>query len=91
MADAGNFVHLYSAQINNLINLLADLEGMNQQLTDDPTLLTRFSELQVGNPNYRGDITETDITNAQDALVQILFAYTSGSPTQQSFLNKMVP
>ena len=87
MADAANFMHVYSAQIANFVNLLGDLEIMNQQLVDDPSLITRYFQLS----NARTDITATDVSNAQSAIVQMLFTFTSGSPTQQSFLHKMMP
>jgi hypothetical protein len=90
MADANNFMHLYSAQIQNFVNLLRDLETKNQQLTEDPTLVTRYFE-STAIPPPRTDITPDDVAAAQAAIVQMLFTYNSGSPTQAAALLKMFP
>jgi hypothetical protein len=90
MADASNFMHLYSAQIQNFVNLLIDLQTKNQQLTEDPTLVTRYFDVTV-TPGHRTDIVETDVSNAQAAIVQMLFTYNSGTPTQAAALLKMFP
>jgi hypothetical protein len=89
MADANNFMHLYSAQIQNFVNMLRDLETKNQQLTEDPTIVTRYFESTV--PPPRTDIVAADVANAQAAIVQMLFTYNSGTPTQASALLKMFP
>ena len=91
MADAVNFIRLYSQTIDDFVGKLIDLQTMNQQLTDDPSLLTRYFNPPGGVPPPRNDIVSADVTNAQSAIVQMLFAYNSGSPTQASYLLKMVP
>lgn len=87
MASASNFIYVYAAQIQNLVNLLKELETMNLQITDDPTLITRYFQ----GSGARTDIVAQDVTNAQNALVQLLFTFNSGSPTQASYLLKMMP
>jgi hypothetical protein len=89
MADASNFMHLYSAQIQNFVNLLIDLQTKNQQLTEDPSLITRYFD--PANLGQRTDIVAADVANAQSAIVQMLFTYNSGTPTQASALLKMFP
>jgi hypothetical protein len=89
MADASNFMHLYSAQIQNFVNLLTDLQTKNQQLTEDPSLITRYFD--PSNPGHRTDIVADDVSNAQAAIVQMLFTYNSGTPTTASQLLKMFP
>lgn len=87
MSNAVTFITSYAQNIQTLVNLLSTLETQNQQMTDDPTLVTRYFQA----PNTRTDINATDVANAQSAIVQILFTYNSGSPTQASFLLKMMP
>jgi hypothetical protein len=89
MADANNFMHLYSAQIQNFVNLLIDLQTKNQQLTEDPSLITRYFDSTM--PPPRTDITSDDVAAAQAAIVQMLFTYNSGTPTQAAALLKMFP
>ncbi len=75
--------------------LLQTLRGNNDQLEQDPSLIPRyFATTNPSNPNIsvvRTDITAQDITNAQAALVQVLFTYDSGTPTNKSKLFKMLP
>jgi hypothetical protein len=88
MADAINFINAYSAQIKNFVDILQELETKNLQLTEDPTLLERYFD---DTATHRTDITAADVTNAQAAIVQMLFTYNSGDPTQASALLKMFP
>lgn len=87
MADALSFMRNYSNNIQQFVQLLMALQTQNQQMTDDPTLVTRY----FASPGARTDINATDVANGQSAIVQILFTYNSGSPTQASYLLKMVP
>jgi hypothetical protein len=41
-------------------------------------------------PQARGDIVKQDFTNSDSAIVQILFTFDSGGPTQKSYLFKML-
>jgi hypothetical protein len=71
------------------------LRGNNDQLTQDPSIVARyFSTSNPSNPNIavvRSDIVAEDVTAAQAAIVQLLFTYDSGAPTQKSKLFKMLP
>ena len=89
MSNANNFISAYASNIQQFVNLLKTLETQNQQMTDDPTLVTRYFAQTA--PAPRADINAQDVANAQAAIVQMLFAYNSGSPTQASFLLKMTP
>jgi hypothetical protein len=65
------------------------LRIQNDQIDQDPTLIDRYF---AQNPNQiRSDITKQDVTSAHDAIVQMLFTFDSGSPTQKSYLYKMQP
>jgi hypothetical protein len=88
MADAISFINTYSAQIKSFVDMLKDLETKNQQLTEDPSLITRYFDPTA---THREDIVAADVTAAQDAIVQLLFTYNSGTPTTASQLLKMFP
>ena len=77
----------YFAQIANLVNLIESLRLQNARLSADSTIVTNY----FTSPGARTDIVAQDVTNAENALVQIIFAYDSGSPAQKSELFKVMP
>jgi len=87
VSNAVSFVNTYVQAMQQLNTDLQNLRGLNDRLAQDPTLATRYFASQ----GARTDIVAADITNAQAALVQILFAFDSGSPTQKSQLFKLFP
>jgi hypothetical protein len=93
MADPVNFINSYANNIQQLVSLLQTLQLQNLQLSDDATLVTNyFKATQLnGRSAFRSDIAAQDVANAQAALVQMLFTFNSGSPTQASYLLKMMP
>lgn len=95
MSNPVSFVNTYTQNIVQFCQLMQVLRGNNDQLEQDPSLITRyFATENPGNPNIsvvRKDITEQDVKDAQAALVQMLFTYDSGSPTNKSMLFKMLP
>jgi len=95
MSNPVSFVNTYTQNIVQFCQLMQTLRGNNDQLAQDPSLITRyFATTNPSNPNItvvRTDITAEDVEAAQAALVQILFAYDSGSPAQKSKLFKMLP
>jgi hypothetical protein len=98
MSNATSFVNSYTDNIVKLIDVLEELRTQNDMLVQDPTLKTRYFETQTAPPfpappptPPRSDITEEDITNAEAAIVQMLFTFDSGDPPQKSFLYKMTP
>jgi hypothetical protein len=95
MSNPVSFMNNYTQNIVAFCNLMQTLRGNNDQLEQDPTLITRyFDTSNPDNPNIsvvRTDITAVDVENAQAAIQQLLFAYDSGSPTQKSMLFKMLP
>jgi hypothetical protein len=89
MSNPTTFINLYSQNIVQFVQLIQTLRTQNDQLTQDPTIITRYF---AQNPNQiRSDIVAADVTNAQEALGQMLFTFDSGSPTQKSYLYKMQP
>jgi hypothetical protein len=95
MSNPVSFVNTYTQNIVQFCQLMQTLRGNNDQLAQDPTLIDRyFATENPGNPNItvvRTDITAADVTAAQGAIQQLLFAYDSGDPTQKSMLFKMLP
>lgn len=89
MSNPTTFINTYANNIVQLVQILQTLRTQNDQITQDSTLINRYF---AQNPNQiRSDIVAADVTNAQSALVQVLFAFDSGSPTQKSYLYKMLP
>lgn len=89
MSNPTTFINTYANNIVQLVQILQTLRTQNDQITQDSTLINRYF---AQNPNQiRSDIVAADVTNAQSALVQVLFAFDSGSPTQKSHLYKMLP
>lgn len=95
MSNPTTFINTYTQNIVQFCQLMATLRTNNDQLAQDPTLIDRyFAQTNPGNPNIsvvRTDITKQDVVNAESAVTQLLFAFDSGSPTQKSYLFKMLP
>lgn len=95
MSNPITFVNSYTQNIVQFCQLIQTLRGQNDQLVQDPTLVDRyFATENPSNPNVslvRTDIVAQDVKNAQAAIVQMLFTYDSGAPTQKSMLFKMLP
>jgi hypothetical protein len=95
MSNPVSFVNTYTQNIVQFCQLMQVLRGNNDQLEQDPSLITRyFATENPSNPNIsvvRKDITEQDVKDAQAAIVQMMFTYDSGSPTNKSMLFKMLP
>jgi len=95
MSNPVSWINQYVSNIQTLISTMEALRTMNDELTQDSTIPTRYfasSPGNVGGITYpRADIAAADITNAQAALVQLLFTFDSGNPTQKSYLFKVLP
>ena len=100
MANPQSFMNSYVGNITTLIKILEDLRTQNDMLVQDPTLKSRYFEPPEPTPPGtfapsgtapRTDITEDDVTNAESAIVQMLFTFDSGEPPQKSYLYKMMP
>lgn len=94
MSNPNTFINTYSSKIVQLCGLIQDLRGMNDQIDQDPTLLTRYfaqTPTGPGGATPRTDIVAADVTGAHDALNQVIIAFDSGAPTQKSKIFKMLP
>jgi len=80
-------MNTYVSRIVNLVQVIEDLRTSNSGLDNDATLISRY----FATAGVRDDIVAADVTAAHDALVQIIFAYDSGSPPQKAALFKMLP
>jgi hypothetical protein len=87
MSNPTTFVNNYVQALQQYNQILLTLSNLNDQLSADSTLATRYFQ----QPGARTDITATDITNAQAAVVQFLFTFNSGTPTQKSLVYKLFP
>jgi hypothetical protein len=76
----------YINSIRTLVNAIEEARTQHDMLVQDPSL----SQAYLNSPNARTDIKVADFTAADAAMVQILFTYDSGSPTQKSALYKML-
>ena len=92
MSNPLTFMNAFFQQNVQFIQIVQQLRTANDQLNEDPSLVTRYFELTGIGPGVpRTDITATDVTDAQSALVQVFFTLDSGSPTQKSKIYKMLP
>lgn len=88
MSNPNTFMTNYVAATQQLVSILETLRTYNDMITQDGTLITRYFS-SANNP--RTDISSADVSNAQSAAVQMLFTFDSGSPTQKSYLFKLLP
>lgn len=97
MSDSVTFVNYYTLQIKTLVGVLEDLRLQNARIEADPTLISNYftppdpNKPSISQGGRRTDIVAGDVTDAKAALVQVLFAYDSGAPTQKSELFKVIP
>jgi hypothetical protein len=99
MSNPNTFINSYSDNIVKYVDLMETLRSQNDQINQDPTLIDRYFD-QPSTPSAPGfpssggprtDITKDDVMAAHGAIVQLLFAFDSGSPPQKAALYKMLP
>jgi hypothetical protein len=88
MADATTFYRQFISEIKTLINDLENLDTAQDRMAADSALAAAAAD--AANAAGRTDLTETDFTNAASAVNQILFTFNSGSPSQKSYLYKLL-
>jgi hypothetical protein len=88
MADATTFYRNFIAETVRLINDLEDLDTTQDRLAEDAGLAAAAAT--AAQAAGRTDLAAVDFTNAAAAINQILFAFNSGSPTQKSYLYKLL-
>jgi hypothetical protein len=85
MTVALTFGKGYIAAVQALVNDLETLRTMADEVAQDPTLFPNYK----ADPAARVDISAADLTNANNAVGQLLFAFDSGTPAQKSYLFKL--
>lgn len=90
MSNPNTFITNYVAACGTLVSVLQALRVYNDMIAQDSTLVTRYFD-NTNNPTHRTDIVAADMTAAQGAVTQLLFAFDSGAPTQKAGLYKMQP
>ena len=96
MANSNTFVNTYTQNITQFCQMIQTLRMQNDQIVQDPNLVKDYFTVDANGANSTGgrprkDITEQDVMKAKDAMVQLLFTFDSGEPTQKSYLYKMQP
>lgn len=86
MTDVRQFGSDYLGAVKALIGDLENLRTLQDRVTQDPTLFAGY----LASPGARTDLQLIDLQNASAAIVQLLFAFDSGSPTQKSELFKLL-
>lgn len=90
MSNPNTFMTNYVAAGNQLVSVLEQLRLYNTMIAQDATLITRYFD-NAGNPSHRTDIAAADVTNFQNAIVQMLVPFDTGSPPQKAYFFKMQP
>jgi hypothetical protein len=88
MTDATNFGQSYVGTVRDLIDAIDNANLMQDRLSSESTLAAAVAEAMSG--AGRADMTEQVINDAAAAIVQIVFTFNSGSPTQKSLLYKVL-
>jgi hypothetical protein len=88
MTDSTSYGRNFIAQINIFINSIEDMRLMRDRMVEEAGLAQSAADAM--NAVGRADLTSTDFDNASAALQQIIFAFDSGTPTQKSYLYKML-
>ena len=95
MANPNTVINNFSETIIQYIRLTQTLRTMNDQLAQDPEIITEYFAQTPGTgfpgSGARTDIDATDVAAAQAAIEQMLFAFDSGEPPQKAALYKMQP
>lgn len=88
MADAPVFYKTLQTQVRTFVDQLNALETLKDRMDSDAGLATAAAAAAVA--SGRTDLTAADFTNIGAAIGQLLFAFNSGSPTQKSYLYKIL-
>lgn len=88
MADAKAFYQTANETVKQFIYWIDQINTLQDRMVSDPALAASAAE--AANAAGRTDLVEADFTNLSDAIVQIMFTWNSGDPTQKSFFYKML-
>lgn len=94
MANPNTVINNYSETIVQFVRMMQTLRTMNDQLDQDPSIVTDYFAQPpggIGGTIPRKDIDAADVAAAQAAIVQVLFTFDSGTPPTKAALYKMQP
>ena len=95
MSNPVSFINTVHAKYRAILYLDADAARQQRPTGTGPSLDHKIlRDENPSNPNInvvRTDITEQDVKDAQAAIVQMMFTYDSGDPSNKSALFKMLP
>jgi hypothetical protein len=86
MADPVVYFANLKSSINQLVTTLQQMNTYQDMLTQDATLAAAAA---AAGSNVNRTLTAADITAAADAINQLLFTFSSGSPTNKAALYKL--
>ncbi len=84
--NAAQFLTDYLAMANQLAAVINQAKALRDRVAQDSTLFTQA----IAAPNNRPDLTVTTLSDADAAIGQVIFAWDSGSPTQKSYVDKLL-
>lgn len=88
MANPTVFYQQLQAAVNTYIQALEALNVFNDRLASDSGLAA--SAAQAAQAQGRSDLVAADFTNIGAAITQFNFTFNSGTPTQKSYLYKIL-
>ena len=86
MTDVRQFGSDYLAGVKGFVDALENLRTLHDRVVSEPTLFAAY----LASVGARTDLQLIDLQNADAAIVQLLFAFDSGAPTQKSELFKLL-
>jgi hypothetical protein len=86
MTNVVQFGADYLAAVKNLVNDLETVRTLQDRVSQDSTLFAGY----LASPGARTDLQIADLQAASSSIVQLLFAFDSGAPTQKSELFKLL-
>lgn len=84
--NAAQFLTDYLAMANQMYAVINQSIALRDRVAADPTLFAQA----LAAPNNRPDLTAQMLTDANNAMGEVIFAWSSGNPTQKSLIMKLL-
>lgn len=88
MANAVQFYQNLNAATRTFISALEAMNEFNDRMAADPGLAAAAAT--AAQAQGRTDLVAADFTNIGSAITQLNFTFNSGTPTQKSYLYKIL-
>ena len=88
MANATVFYQQLNAAVRTFISALEALNEFNDRLASDAGLAAAAAT--AAQAQGRSDLVTADFTNIGSAITQLAFTFNSGTPTEKSYLYKIL-